>query len=175
MYFPPLKICVICMYSTALVIDETFAKTAFAVVSCAVPGLSEFTTQFVFDLSTLGVRHSRRTGICRAGKLVIVKTFAQSRRRILQFWPPLFQGCVFYCLVFSISQPWMCAVAGEHLRSTARIQETFAQTVFAVVNSGDSKGMSGWAMDSRFLVGPPFGHPSFFLISRLSSFGWHMQ
>jgi len=30
------------MYSTALVFEETFAQTAFALLSCAVPGLSEF-------------------------------------------------------------------------------------------------------------------------------------
>jgi len=42
--------------------------------------------------------------------------------------------------------------------------------------SGDSKGEAGWAMARpRFLHGPPFGPPSFFLISRLSSFGWHMH
>jgi len=31
------------------------------------------------------------------------------------------------------------------------------------------------AMTSRFLVGPLFGPPVFFLISRLGSFGWHIQ
>ena len=30
-----------CMCSTALLFEETFAKTAFAVVICAVTGLSE--------------------------------------------------------------------------------------------------------------------------------------
>jgi len=40
--FPALKVCAICRYSTALVFEEIFAKTAFAVVSCAVPGLSVF-------------------------------------------------------------------------------------------------------------------------------------
>ena len=31
-----------CMYLTALVFEEAFAKTVFAVVSCAVRGLIEF-------------------------------------------------------------------------------------------------------------------------------------
>jgi len=41
-YFPVLKVCAMWTYSTALVFEETFAKTSFAVVSCAVPGRSEF-------------------------------------------------------------------------------------------------------------------------------------
>ena len=36
------KACAICVYSTALVLEETFAQTAFAVVSRAYPGMSEF-------------------------------------------------------------------------------------------------------------------------------------
>jgi len=43
-------------------------------------------------------------------------------------------------------------------------------------DSGDSKGGPGWAMaPPDFYSAPPFGPPSFFLIPRLSSFGWHMQ
>jgi len=41
--------------------------------------------------------------------------------------------------------------------------------------SGDSKG--GWVGHgpTRFLVDPLFGIPVFFLISHLSSFGWHIK
>jgi len=31
------------------------------------------------------------------------------------------------------------------------------------IDSGGSKGEPGWAMDPRFLLGSPFGPPSFFL------------
>jgi len=42
--------------------------------------------------------------------------------------------------------------------------------------SGDSKGGSGWAMVCPdFCLAPRLDPPVFFLISRLSSFGWHMQ
>ena len=75
MYFPALTFCAICMHSTALVFDETFAITSFAIASCAVPGLSEFYYPVCFDLSILGVRHFRRTDACRARKHVIDKTF----------------------------------------------------------------------------------------------------
>jgi len=47
------------MYSTALIFEETFAQTVFAVVSCAVPGLSEFYSPVCFYLPIQGVRHSR--------------------------------------------------------------------------------------------------------------------
>ena len=40
-------------------------------------------------------------------------------------------------------------------------------------HSGDSRGGLGGPCPPRFLLGPPFGPPSFFLFLR--SFGWHMQ
>jgi len=38
------------MHSTALVFEETFAQAAFAVLSCAVPGLNEFYSPVCFQL-----------------------------------------------------------------------------------------------------------------------------
>jgi len=72
-----------CMYSTALVCEETFAKTTFAVVSCAVPGLIEFYSPVAFIW--------QQTSVCdipgghlQGSKLVIVKTFSQSRSLFLK-------------------------------------------------------------------------------------------
>ena len=52
MYIPCPKVSAISgahlVYSTALVFEETFAQNAFAVVSCAVPGLSEFSSPACF-------------------------------------------------------------------------------------------------------------------------------
>jgi len=67
------------MYSTALVFEETFAQTAFVVVSCAVPGLNNVTfLLFLSDkpgcatfqahiyrpLNSQSKRHKRRAAAC---------------------------------------------------------------------------------------------------------------
>jgi len=90
-----------------LVFGETFAQNSFAVASCSVPGLSEFYSPVCFDLVVINLG-------CRIWKVVIDKTFAQSRRLFLQLWPTLFQGWeVFTPLLFRSGNPG-CALFQGH-------------------------------------------------------------
>ena len=71
----------------------------------------------------------------QGSKLVINKTFAQSRSFFLQLWPSLFQGWVYFTPLFRSSKSE--GVAFEAHTSWARLilfKETFVQIVFAVGN-----------------------------------------
>ena len=71
------KACAICMYSTALVLEETFSQTAFAVVSRTVPGMSEFTPLLLRSDQPGCATFQAHT--CRARKLEMDETLAQNR------------------------------------------------------------------------------------------------
>jgi len=116
------------VYSTALVFEKTLVQTAFAVVSCAVPELSEFYSPFCFQLATLGVRHFRRIP---AG---LENSYSTRHSRRLQIAvvtcadPGL---SIFYSLVVSIWQLRVCAIPGAHLLgSIARIQRDIRADCF---------------------------------------------
>jgi len=55
------------------------------------------------------------------------------------------------------------------------VQHFYHATDIGNVASGDSKGGPGWVMAPPDFCLAPVWIPNFFLISRLSSFGWHIQ
>jgi len=125
--------------SAALVFEETFAQTVFVIVSSAVPGLSKFYSPVclfvcLFLCTTLGVRHSRRT----PAKL------EHHNRQDIRAEPQFISAVVtcavpglsvFYSLVVSIWQLWMCVIPGSHLLvSTACIQKDIRADCFCSCN-----------------------------------------
>jgi len=75
------NVCAICMFLTALVFENTFAQTAFAVVSCAVPVLSKFYSPVVSIW---------QTKVCVVNKV----TFVDFRGSFALLDPPLGE-CVY--------------------------------------------------------------------------------
>ena len=65
------------MYSTAVVLEETYAQTAFAVVRRTDPGMNEFTPQLLRSDKPGSATFQAHT--CRARKLVMDETFAENR------------------------------------------------------------------------------------------------
>jgi len=97
------------MYSTALVFEETFAKTAFAVVSCAVPGLSEFYSPVCFYLAILGVRYSRRSpaGLdCSYSKSIRSDCFCSCKLRYCRAECVLLLGCNVQSDIVAVMIAW---------------------------------------------------------------------
>jgi len=118
------------MYSTTLVFEEIFVQTAFAVVSCAVPGLSGFYSIVCFHLTNQGVRYSRRTP---AG----IETRNRQDNRAEPQPVSADVTCAvpglsaFYSLVVSIQPTWVCAVRSARLLgSTARMQRDIRSGCF---------------------------------------------
>jgi len=124
----------ICMYSTDIVFEETFAQTDFVVVSCAVRGLNECYSPVVSNW---------QTRVCdipsahlQASKLAIDKTYAQSRSLFLQLWPALFKGWVCFTPLLFRSDNAGCTLfqARAFWARLLVFKATFVETVFAVVN-----------------------------------------
>ena len=116
-------------------------KTAFAVVSCAVPGLSLFYSPVCFNVTTLGCA-TFQVHTYRARKLVIDKIFVQSRRLFFVFAVVAcaVPGCALYSLVcFDLP-----TVGVRYFRLTPSgfdctvFKGTFVQTVSAIVNCADA-------------------------------------
>ena len=76
MYFPARRRAP-CMYLTALVLEETFSQTAFAVVRRTDPGMSEFTPLLLRSDKPGCSTFQAHT--CRAQKLVMDQTSVQNR------------------------------------------------------------------------------------------------
>ena len=104
-----------------LVFEETFAKTVSAVVNCAVPGLSEFYSLFGLisqpQVCAIPVAH------LQGSKTRNRQNIPAEPQTVFAVVTCAFPGLsVFYSIVVSIQQPWVCAIPGAHLRSTDCIQ-----------------------------------------------------
>jgi len=93
-------------------IRREFARTAFAVMSCAISGLSELYSP---------VAHIWPTRVCdipgvhlQVSKLVIDKTIVQSRSLFLQLWAALFQSWLNFTPLLFISGKPGCVLFEAH-------------------------------------------------------------
>jgi len=139
MYFRALKVCAIMTHTLCtelFVFEETFAVRTDHFCCCELrcskaewillPCLFRSFNPGCAPLN--GMAHTYR-----ARKLVMDKTFPQSRKLFFSLWPELFQDWVcFTPLCVSTFKLWVCDIPGVYLLLV--FKEIFAQTVFAVVN-----------------------------------------